>query len=258
MSKRDRVDVAAPRGRSRARFVVRLSLAALLPLAGAGCSFWGTEGAGSLSRATAFRFYGHAPKPLAAEDFQGHFQADAWLNVPREPAAVGANRATIRQINRRSWGAVPLIGYSTAENFIQLDKANGTGQLVGHSGFFLPAFPVAIIWCQAWDTWYSVERGSEYATRLYYGFGPAGIFGGYTRCVQPADIVQLSGNLLFTAPSTFGRDLAAIDANQGDECKYNSQWAWHILGGLIAWGRVNYDTYFQFAWIPIHIGRLHE
>jgi hypothetical protein len=242
---------------------VRLgAVAALSVFAATGCSFWGAAGSGPVDKDTAYRLYGRAPWKLSELDRQGlqtTYQGVPWDYVVKESVGVGANQAIIRQTSQRSWGAVPVLGYSVGQNFVVIDRPDKKSErLLGRSGFFLPLFPVAILWCHVWDTWYSLDRGEELATRLCYGLGPAGSILGYTRTVQPADIPQVDGSLLNTGPGTFGRYLAAVANTRGDDATYNSQWGWAIAGGLFAWGRVNYQYYFQVAWLPISLWRIRE
>ena len=243
---------------------VRLAAVGLLAIvANAGCSFWSLDGGGPVEKDTAYRLHGRAPWKVAdrgwKDVFENSFAAVQWNAVPKETLGLAAEQAAFRQSTRRNWGGMFLLGWSEAESRILLDKAGGkTERLFGSSGLFLPAFPVPIVWHQTWNTWFSLDRGEELATREYYGLGPLGLVAGYTHCVQPADIPQIWGNPLYAGPGTFGPYLAAVVAVKGDDARYHSQWAWHILGGLVAWGRVDLQYYAQVAWVPVPLWRMRE
>jgi len=235
------------------------AVAGLAVFSTAGCSFWGFGGSGPVEKETAYRLHGRAPWKVADNSaykriLESSFQAVSWGAVSRESAGVATSQATFRQSSRRYWGSIFLLGWAPGESRILLDKGGDkTERLVGQSGTFIPA-----LWVHLWDNWYSLDKGEELATRCYYGAGPGGVLAGYTRCVQPADISKNSGSLCVTGSETFGQYLAAVTVAKGDEARYNSQWAWHILGGLIGWGRVNYEYFAQVAWLPIRLWRVRE
>jgi len=246
------------------KVALRLVVVALLGLAGgAGCSFWGFSGSGPVDKDTAYRLYGRAPWKVSEtgykEAFDASFQMVPWSVVQKESAEVATNRATFRQSSRRYWGTMLIIGYTEAESRLMLDKgADKTERLFGRSWAWLPVFPAPVFWLSTYDMWHSLDRGEELSLRFSHGLGPAGIVAGYTQCVQPADILQANGNTLVASSDTFGQHLAAVVATKGEDARYNSQWGWHILGGVIAWGRVNYEYFIQVVWIPIPLWRVRE
>ncbi len=240
------------------------ALAGLAALAAGGCSFWGADGGGALEKDIAFRLYGRAPWKLANDATQKRMLENSFATVPWsavETQAIGAaaGQATFRQSSRRHWGSIILIGWAPGESRILLDKGGDkTERLISQSATFLPGFPIAALWIDLNDTWYSLDRGEELATRCYRGAGPAGLIWGYTRCVQPAAISKASGNPFIAGSESFGRDLAAVAAIKGEEARYDSKWATSVLGGAFGWGRVNYQYYLQVAWLPVPLWRVRE
>jgi len=244
-----------------ARCAARGALLLLAGLCCTGCSFWGFGGGGPVPKDTAYRLHGRAPwKLLDAEkaSFEHNFSNTAWQSVVQESFGFGGNNAVLRQTISRSWGASPLIGYIPMRSMIHLEKTGTVERMAGRAGTVFPGFPIAVLSWTFWDRWYSLDNGEELATRKYIGLGPGGVIMGYTRTVQPAAIPQLVGNCCHTGPAAFGRYIAAVNATKGDDVRYNSQWGWHIAGGLIAWGRVNYHYVVQVAWIPIPLWRIRE
>jgi hypothetical protein len=225
-----------------------------------GCSFWHFKGSGPVAKDTAYRLHGRAPWTLTESQKAGYehqFNSTAWQAIAKESFALHGQQAIFKQSTRRYMATLPILGYWPTHSLIALDKKEGTERMAGHAGGFLPFFPVPAIWTTLWDTWYSVDRREELATRKYIGLGPAGILFGYTRTVQPAAVPQIVGNCCHTGPATLGRYLATVVAS-GEDPKYNSQWGWHIAGGALAWGRVNYHYVLQVAWLPISLWRIRE
>ena len=246
------------------RAVLRLAVVGFLGVfSTAGCSFWGSAGGGPVEKDTAYRLLGRAPWKTSDRGYkailEGSFQAVPWGTVATESYGISIGKATFRQSSRRSWGSFPIIGWAPGETNIMLDKGEKkTERIVGQSVLWLPGLPFAALWAHASDMWFSLDRGEELASRLYWGAGPAGVIAGYTRCVQPSDIPQLYGSMLSAGTGTFGRNLAAVAVTKGDDARYNSQWGWHILGGVIGWGRVNYEYVLQIAWLPIPLWHIRE
>jgi hypothetical protein len=258
----------AMRERNRVRGALCVRAAALVAglalVAAGGCSFWGSDGGGALEKDTAYRLYGRAPMKVANDAtnkrvMENSFAAVPWTAVQTQAIGAMAGQATFRQSSYRHWGSALFFGWAPGESRILLDKGGDkTERLMSQSTSFLPGFPIAAFWIDLKDTWYSLDRGEELATRCYYGAGPAGLLAGYTRCVQPADIAKASGNLCLAGSESFGRDLTTVVAIKGEEARYNSQWAWQILGGAFGWGRVNYQYFLQVAWLPIPLWRVQE
>ena len=254
------------RNRVRGALCVRAAavVAGLALLAAGGCSFWGSDGGGSLEKDTAYRLFGRAPRKVATDAtfkrvLENSFAAVPWSAMETQAIGAVAGQATFRQSSRRHWGSILFLGWAPGESRILLDKGGDkTERLISQSGTFLPGFPVPAFWIDLEDTWYSLDRGEELATRCHRGAGPAGLFASYTRCVQPATIAKSSGSLCLAGSESFGRDLAAVVAIKGEEARYNSQWAWQILGGAIGWGRVNFQYFLQIAWLPVPLWRVQE
>jgi len=236
------------RDRVRRAWGVRAAaaVAGLGLLAAGGCTFWGADGGGALEKDTAYRLYGRAPwklsnNPTQKRVLENSFATVAWSAAETQAIGAAAGQATFRQSSRRHWGSIIFIGWAPGESRILLDKGSSkTERLISQSTTFLPGFPVAIVGIDLNDTWYSLDRGEELATRCYRGAGPAGLIWGYTRCVQPAAISKMSGNPCLAGSESFGRDLAAVAAIKGEEARYDSKWATNVLGGAFGWGRVNF------------------
>ncbi len=244
-----------------------VAVAAASIFAVSGCSFWGFDGSGPVDKDTAYRLYGRAPWKLSAVGYRttldSSFDAVPWSVMSRETAGLAGDRATFRQSTRHFFGTMLLLGYTETESRILLDKGGDKGaekgeRLFGHASVCLPGFPIAAFWLSNRELWYSLDKGEELSLRFSHGLGPAGVIAGHTQCIIPADIPQVAGNMLHTGTDTFGQYLAAVVATRGEDARYNSQWGWHILGGIVAWGRVNYQYFFQVAWVPIPLWRIQE
>lgn len=248
---------------SKGSLLTGVGVAVLSVFSTTGCSFWGFGGGGPVDKDTAYRLYGHAPLKLGQSGYRSvydnSFQAVPWSTLTQESAGVAAGGATFRQSSGTSLGGLFVLGYTEGQSRILLDRgADKTERLIDSWGAFFPLFPLSALWLSTWDTWYSLDQGEEIAQRSSDGLGPLGVIAGYTQCVQPADILQADGTLLVCSPGTFGRQLAGVAATRGLDARYNSQWGWHILGGAIGWGRVNYQYFVQVAWVPIPLWRVRE
>jgi hypothetical protein len=80
-----------------------------------------------------------------------------------------------------------------------------------------------------------MDSGEEISHVAFAGLGPGGILGSFTHSAKPFDVPKF---------------LAA----KGEGHTYDVKRGWQLLAGIVAWGRVNHDSYFQLFWIPIPTG----
>ncbi len=221
---------------------------------GSGCTFWGLGGGGPLAKDAAYRYHGRAPGMLSAAQKASYDQLllpGYWQGIPQTLVTAAGRSAMVRQRTSHDLAALPLLGYWTSRSAVVVGEKDKEARLAGRRTGLAPAFPLAILGLVAWETWYHVDESDEVASREHYGVGPLGLVFGFCRAVQPAALPPQSASMVLCGPARAGRELAATVAGGTDGLRYSSRWAWHILGGALAWGRVNRRCYLQVVWIPL-------
>ncbi len=219
-----------------------------------GCTFWHSNGGGPLLKDAAYAIYGRAPRVLTSAekaDYDQLFQMAYWQGIPQTIATASGQSTLARQRITHDFSALPVIGYWTSQNALLVGEKDKQWHLVGKTTGFAPLFPLAVVAFASWETWFHLDEADEAASREHLGLGPLGLVIGYSHAVTPATLPPEASNICLCGPAAASRQLAATLAGGTDAIRYNSRSAWHVLGGLLAWGRVNQRRFVQLAWIPV-------
>jgi len=232
----------------------RLALAVVCLAGGTGCTFWQSSGGGPLLKDAAYAFHGRAPHvltPAEKDSYDQLFATGFWQGIPETVVGLAGNATLARQRTTHDLEALPILGYWRTASVLLVGAKDKRWRLAGQATGLAPGFPLAILGLAAWERWYHVDQADEVATRGHFGLGPLGLVIGYSYAVLPSSVPAEAANVCLASPAAAGRQVAAALAGGTDRVRYTSRWAWQVLGGLVAWGRVNRRCYLQVAWIPV-------
>jgi hypothetical protein len=203
------------------------------------CAFWDTEDNRPVPKEEAYKLFGRAPQPIPPDlkqDAEKMMAQVKWDDVPHEFLDYAHKDIRYKREHKENRWRVLLVGYVPRQTAAIVKKRDVTERVYGKFQGHAPGYPIPIFWWSGTETWYSLDTGEEVSYRSFWGAGPAGVFGGATQSVRPDGV-------------------PAFVAVRGSQLPYNAKRGWHILGGLIAGGSINGQSYFQIAWIPIATGK---